>query len=86
MDGEDFLLSNSFALSWKPPENVELSGYTYKLKFLDSETGKIPVQAARPAPLPPVVQTIDTAVSYQNRDNGLWSFTVSAIDLAGNVG
>lgn len=86
VDGENFLLSNSFALSWKPPENVELSGYTYKLKFLDIETGKIPVQAARPEPLPPVVQSIDTAVSYQNRDNGLWSFTVSAIDLAGNVG
>lgn len=86
VDGEGFLLSNSFALSWIPPVNEKLSGYTYKLKFLDSETGKIPVQAARPEPLPPVVQSIDTAASYQNRDNGLWTFTVSAIDLAGNVG
>ena len=86
VDGEGFLLSNSFPLSWIPTVNEELSGYTYKLKFLDSETGKIPVQAAWLESLPPVVQGIDTAVSYQNRDNGLWSFTVSAIDLAGNVG
>jgi len=86
VDGEGFLPANSFALSWKPPLYEELSGYTYKLKFLDTETGKIPVKADRQEPLPPAVQSIDTAASYQNRDNGLWSFTVSAIDLAGNVG
>jgi len=86
VDGEGFLIANSFAFSWKPPENEELSGYTYKLKFLDSDTGKIPAKTAGLEPLPPVVQSTDTAVSYHNRDNGLWSFTVSPIDLAGNVG
>jgi len=80
IDEYGYLLSNSFSMSWEPSTDPYAVGYTWNLQFLGSnefETINEP---------PSNIMGAATSTRYDNQDNGLWAFTVSAIDSAGNIG
>ena len=86
LDDQGFVASNSPAIQWKPGSGEAVSGYAYDLFRLSADS-----RAADPAPTPraalaPQVRTQAQARAYENLDNGLWAFSVAAVDLAGNVG
>lgn len=82
-DAEGFLVSNSFTVRWLPDPAEAPVGYSYALEYL----GDAPPPAALGEPvITPRVMTELTEVSYRNRDDGSWRFSVAALDGAGNVG
>jgi len=80
IDEYGFLLSNTFNLSWEPSKDPYAAGYTWNLQFMGSD------EFATIYEPPSNIMGTATATSYENRDNGVWAFTVSAIDSAGNIG
>jgi methyl-accepting chemotaxis protein len=86
-DEDGYLIANTFSVTWKPPEEADdIGGYSYDLRWVapvDTPLGEDPPEVGPP---PPRIQTREGAAAYRNRDNGLWAFTVSAIDSVGNVG
>jgi len=79
-DANGFLLSNTYNLSWEPSIDPYTEGYTWNLQFLGANSG-----AAVSAP-PSRIMGTNTSVSFSNQDDGVWAFTVSAVDQAGNIG
>ncbi|MDR0401983.1 MAG: SpoIIE family protein phosphatase [Treponema sp.] len=94
-DGNGFLLSNTFDMRWNTPPASDVAGYTWSMEYLGpsglvAETGdRLNEEASRlfsPAPPPQLIMGTENAVSFENEDNGLWCFSVSAIDEVGNIG
>jgi serine phosphatase RsbU (regulator of sigma subunit) len=94
-DENGFLLSNTFNMSWNPSEAPDRAGYTWNLEYLgsagllDAQGEELAVQASSrfsPAPPPSAILGTDPEASYDNQDNGLWCFSVSAVDDVGNIG
>jgi serine phosphatase RsbU (regulator of sigma subunit) len=88
-DEDGFLLSNTFTLNWEAPPVPDLAGYTWRLQFLgddlsDDLSGGAFTQTVE-AP-PSRIMTSNTSISFNNQDDGIWGFTVSAIDEVGNIG
>jgi len=80
LDGNGYIKSNNFDLAWIPSSDPFLSGYTWNLQFLgNDENGRINAPPSRN-------MGISNSVRYANQDNGVWAFTVAAIDAAGNIG
>ena len=85
--GEDgALLSNTSAISWQPPDDDDIAGYSYTLQYLarwdysgDTENFPYRLPSVRPS-------TEDMRYSFYNMDNGMWALSVRAIDLVGNAG
>ena len=97
IDGEGYLLSNTFQIHWTPPPAADLAGYTWRLEYLgeawpfsgmDNEGFVAAVEQRFPVTEIgiPTIQGTGTFVSYTNHDDGVWRFVVRAIDEAGNVG
>ncbi|MDR2402741.1 MAG: SpoIIE family protein phosphatase [Spirochaetaceae bacterium] len=97
MDAGGYLLSNSFDLQWNPPPASDIAGYTWNLQYLGPTglfgsadyAGFVAAAARRfPETRPPAPRIMGRApvASYANQDNGVWRFTVSAIDEVGNIG
>jgi serine phosphatase RsbU (regulator of sigma subunit) len=99
LDEEGFLLSNTFSVQWNPPPASDVAGYTWALEhmaplgeyasmdealFLASAEERF-AGSPGPAPLPRIMGQ-GTAASFSNADNGVWRFSVSTIDDAGNIG
>ncbi|MDR2069147.1 MAG: SpoIIE family protein phosphatase, partial [Spirochaetaceae bacterium] len=74
-----------------------IAGYTWNLQYLgapepfagldaDGFTAAAAVQFAGPPSLAPRIMGGGNSVSYTNQDDGVWRFTVSAIDEVGNIG
>ncbi|MDR3167854.1 MAG: signal protein, partial [Treponema sp.] len=94
-DRQGYLPSNTFSLGWNPAPDV--AGYTWVLQYLGppelfASLGPRDFAAAAerrfpkfPALLPRIMGT-EHALSFTNQDNGIWSFTLAAVDEAGNVG
>ena len=78
-DSDGYLVSNTFDITWQPSKDPFTAGYTWNLQPLGDE------QAAVSAP-PSRIMGTNNSVEYTNNDNGLYAFTVSAIDQAGNIG
>jgi hypothetical protein len=78
LDEHGFLASNSFSIGWEPSQDQFIAGYTWNLQQLGSTSQTVTAPPSR------IMGTV-TSVNYQNYDDGLWAFTVSAIDLAGNI-
>ncbi len=78
-DSLGYLASNNFKITWQPSQDTFVAGYTWNLQSLANE------QTAVSAP-PSRIMGTATSVEYSNNDNGLYAFTVSAIDRAGNIG
>ncbi|HZK20464.1 MAG TPA: sialidase family protein, partial [Treponemataceae bacterium] len=90
VDDEGFLLSNTYAMSWSEPimrpEDDGVAGYTYSLDYIaplgkqiekiDNLKGSVPLR----------ILTQDREHKWYNRDNGIYLFSVAAVDTVGNVG
>ncbi|MBI9108228.1 MAG: SpoIIE family protein phosphatase [Spirochaetales bacterium] len=85
-DEDGTLLSNTSSLEWSPPEDGDLSGYSYRMQYMARWTYGGDQQALRPQLPSNSVQTTSEKYSFRNLDNGLWAFSVRTIDLVGNVG
>lgn len=90
-----FLPSNDFQLEWVSgdPSDV-IAGYSYNLQYIASldayfqnpdlytESSLLEIKQS----VSPRVMTKDTQQNYLNRDNGVYVFSVAAIDTVGNIG
>jgi serine phosphatase RsbU (regulator of sigma subunit) len=99
LDEEGFLLSNTFSVRWNPPPASDVAGYTWTLDLmaplgeyasLDGDSFLASAEERHggvpgPAPLPRIMGRENTA-SFSNADNGVWRFSVFAIDEVGNIG
>ncbi|MDR2313878.1 MAG: SpoIIE family protein phosphatase [Spirochaetaceae bacterium] len=95
-DPEGFLVSNTFTMRWNTPPASDITGYTWNLEYLGPAsilegTGEDLNRAAgqrfeRTAQPPRAVLGPGNTASFTNEDNGLWAFTVSAVDEVGNIG
>lgn len=99
LDEAGYLQSNTFTLEWNPPPASDLSGYAWELEFV-APLGRFgnrerlasfdfESEAARAFPKTAVPRRFagsQTTASFVNRDDGIWRFTVSAVDEVGNVG
>jgi serine phosphatase RsbU (regulator of sigma subunit) len=97
VDEEGYLLSNTFSIRWNPPPASDVAGYTWSLNYVSSMDAYASIDAADFAsavevdfPLagspPSRILGMENTVSYTNQDNGIWRFTVSAVDEVGNIG
>jgi hypothetical protein len=95
-DEQGFLVSNTFNLEWIPPSASDISGYVWRLDYLGpsgsllAATGeKFEQEAAAMFPQTPLLNNLIPrlllSAGYDNQDDGLWRFTVSVADLAGNL-
>lgn len=86
LDEDGYLASNTFALSWNPPTDDIVEGYSYDLVYVAPEDAEIG-RTELPVPEPPErLLTTDRTVRRDNFDNGFWALSVAAIDSVGNVG
>jgi serine phosphatase RsbU (regulator of sigma subunit) len=97
LDEEGFLPSNTFSVRWNPPPASDVAGYAWTLDYL-APLGEYAAMDADsflasaeerfgegPAP-PPGITGQENAASFSNENNGVWRFSVSAVDEAGNTG
>ncbi len=84
--GKDgYLASNTFTMKWQPGSDEEgavatdIAGYTYALEYVSSRNAKVSQPPRR-------IISRGASISYNNRENGLYAFSVAAIDTAGNIG
>ncbi|MDR0324134.1 MAG: SpoIIE family protein phosphatase [Treponema sp.] len=78
LDSNGFIVSNNFNLSWQPSTDPFIAGYTWSLQYLGTTDQTVN------AP-PSSIMGGGHSASYANQDNGIWGFSVSAIDMAGNI-
>jgi hypothetical protein len=84
LDAWGFAQSNDFIFRWDEGEDVpDLAGFSWKLDYLGPATTGVQVSAPSSAAVRNM--GISRTASYQNEDNGLWRFTVFALDDLGNV-
>jgi len=83
-DAEGYVVSNTLALQWQPPAvTADLAGYSYSMVYMGSvEQERFDVE---PRLAPRVLTTATRSPAYNNLDNGLWAFSVSSVDEAGNI-
>ena len=86
LDANGFLASNTFNIAWEPSPDPFLEGYTWNLEYLGADLGAGENSQINVSAPPSRVMGTDNTVRYVNNDDGLWAFTVSAIDRAGNIG
>jgi len=85
-DEDGYLLSNTFTLSWEPPDDDNLEGYSVSLTRLGGPQLEIePEEVDIPAP-PETVLTRSPSISRRNIDDGIYALSVMPIDDVGNVG
>ena len=84
-DENGFLVSNTFTLNWETPPVTDVAGYTYRLQYMGEGISDPPPVQAVEAP-PARIMGSGTSVSFNNQDDGLWGFVVSAIDEVGHIG
>ncbi|MFW6355765.1 MAG: SpoIIE family protein phosphatase [Spirochaetota bacterium] len=86
LDEDGYLVSNTFTLRWRPPDDDVIGGYFADLVYVDRETAEVEPEAL-PVVAPPQRNLVEEPqISRENYDNGLWALSVSAVDSVGNVG
>ncbi|MDR1100243.1 MAG: SpoIIE family protein phosphatase [Treponema sp.] len=96
LDAAGYLVSNTFTLEWEPPPVPDLAGYSWNLQYIGPLA---PVAGMDPGDFAAFAAEISSpelsvsrimgsgnSTAYTNQDNGLWQFTVAAIDEVGNIG
>jgi serine phosphatase RsbU (regulator of sigma subunit) len=97
LDSAGYLVSNTFTLEWNPSAAPDIAGYTWNLAYLGSAesfagldggafTAAAESRFVFSAPPASRIMGSGFSASYNNQDNGVFGFTVSAIDEVGNVG
>ncbi|MBN1410042.1 MAG: SpoIIE family protein phosphatase [Spirochaetales bacterium] len=88
LDERGFVVSNTFSIQWTPPPDDSISGYSYGLlkvsSNLNMDTSMISGESLK-AP-PSSVMIMSSGKSYNNLDNGVYAFSVRAVDSVGNPG
>lgn len=86
VDDQGYLPSNTQTLTWEPPADEDVAGYSFRFQYLagsgydgDRDNFNVRAPAAR-------IQTTAPAASFRNMDNGYWALSVRAVDQVGNVG
>jgi hypothetical protein len=101
IDGQGYLVSNTFSFFWRRPAAADLEGYIWNLELLNTETGAYR-NVAEDAFLTAVQAQYRTAgtfvrdirtvsgrgehASYDNIDDGIWRFSLAPVDQVGNTG
>jgi serine phosphatase RsbU (regulator of sigma subunit) len=80
LDDNGFLRSNTFNMRWEPSSDPYTAGYTWNLQYLGANEN---AQVASP---PSSIMGNQTSVNFENQENGIWAFSVAAVDQAGNIG
>jgi hypothetical protein len=96
-DERGYLPANTFTLRWNAPPASDIAGYTWNMDYLGplelfdsmnyADFARTAAARFPSASLPPGrIMGTAAAASFNNRDNGVWRFSVFAIDEAGNIG
>ena len=89
-DEYGFLSSNTFSAGWEAPEDDDVAGYTYSFEYMDVLPDVMPSETeytGKAPALPPArLMTTKLDVSFRNADDGIYAFSVAAIDSVGNIG
>ncbi len=85
-DEEGYLKSNTSKITWEPPEDEDIAGYSYRLQYLtgpsyEGEFSNFTINAPAAG-----IRTRSPEYSFYNLDNGTWALTVVPIDTVGNRG
>ncbi len=88
---DGFLNSNSFSLEWEDGEKEAAAYYRWRRVKLAGTVDELPLeifttQEALPVDGNGVVETSDRFIAQLNIDNGVWAYSVAAVDVAGNEG
>lgn len=99
VDDRGYLASNSFTIEWNPPPASDLAGYAWELEYVAPPdylkryatlaAFDFEAQALRAFPrAAPLRQFVGPQpfASFENRDDGLWRFSVAVVDEVGNIG
>jgi HAMP domain-containing protein len=86
-DSDGYFPANTFTVTWAPPPNDVIGGYSFRLRQLsDNATQSLNV-SPKDAPVPEETPGLsEPKVDFNNLDNGVWALAVSAFDKAGNKG
>ncbi len=83
---DGFLPSNTFTVTWSPPERDRIAGYSYRLRQLSANSNAVSYTASD-YPVPEDTPSLtEPKLKFENLDNGVWALAVSAFDEAGNKG
>lgn len=88
---DGFLISNSFTLEWDDGEQEQAAYYRWRRDYLAGTVDDLSLDIfATQEPLPlgtvGVIETSERRISQSNIDNGIWAYSIAAVDIAGNVG
>ncbi|MDR1287350.1 MAG: SpoIIE family protein phosphatase [Treponema sp.] len=93
LDENGYLPSNTFSVHWNPPGDPDVAGYTWNLEYLgdadrgeDYETFTVSATGLGTGIVPAGIVETGNQAGYVNQDDGMWRFTVAAVDEVGNVG
>ncbi len=84
-DESGFLPSNSFTVSWSPSPDKDVVGYTWEEQRVAASAAEYEANRVKLLSPPPRPVTTETSATFSNLENGVHTFTVEAIDDAGNV-
>ncbi len=95
VDEDGFQVSNTFNISWQNTDTSDqLGGYTYNLQFVapissyleDPESYSAQALSTIEPQLPPRIVSEEPIAAWDNQDNGVYLFSVAAVDSVGNIG
>lgn len=86
VDPFGYLTSNSFSLEWDDAGKEEASYYIWRMDYLGNSPEKLNLEQVGTLPLTDTTETSLRSHSWVNLDNGVWAFTIAAVDQAGNRG
>ena len=89
-NSEGYLASNSFSIRWEDAETDSAAYYRWRMDYL-AEPPESPRNYSPEAAVPDIRRLGGTestlrSTAWRNLDNGVWAFSVSAVDRAGNQG
>jgi hypothetical protein len=84
-DKSGFLPSNSFTVSWTSSPDKDVVGYTWEEQRVAASAEEYQANQVKLLSPPPRSVTTETSATFSNLENGVHTFTVEAIDGAGNV-
>jgi hypothetical protein len=85
LDEMGYLLANTFGLTWEIPDDPDIEGYSWRMEYLGTDYSLF-FEGDTPEVKPPEksIMVRDREVFFNNIDNGIWGFSLSAIDKTGN--